>query len=63
MIPITNGGGHVAMVAVGPLVKNGFQSSGLYQHQNLLKMITTSLGIDGNLGSAAGASAMGEMMK
>ncbi|HEV2961756.1 MAG TPA: alkaline phosphatase family protein [Candidatus Angelobacter sp.] len=54
------GGGHIAMVVAGPRVKRGFQSSNQYQHQNLLKMIATYLGIDGNLGDAANASGMGE---
>jgi len=40
---------------VGSTVRTGFQSNSLYQHQNLLKMLTTYLGIDGNLGNAAAA--------
>lgn len=59
----TLGGGHVALVLVGPAVKQGFQSPNQYQHQNLLKMITNYLGIDGDLGSAANASGMGEFLK
>ena len=59
----TNGGGHVAFVAVGPLVKKGFQSTALYQHQNLLAMIAAYLGINGNLGSAAGASNMSDLLQ
>lgn len=59
----TLGGGHVSLVLVGPRVKRGFQSSNQYQHENLLKMITTYLGIDGNLGAAAGASSMGEFLQ
>ncbi|HEY6248432.1 MAG TPA: alkaline phosphatase family protein [Candidatus Angelobacter sp.] len=58
----TRGGGHVSLVVVGPKVKHGFQSSAVYQHQNLLKMITAYLGIDGNLGAAASASAMSEFL-
>lgn len=59
----TLGGGRVAMVAVGPLVKPGFQSATQYQHQNLLKMITTYLGVDGNIGNAASASPMAEFLQ
>jgi phosphatidylinositol-3-phosphatase len=59
----TNGGGHVAFVAVGPLVKKGFQSSVLYQHQNLLAMIAAYLGIDGNIGAAAGAPNMSDLLQ
>lgn len=58
----TLGGGHVALVLAGPNVKPSFQSANQYQHQNLLKMITTYLGIDGNLGAAANASGMGEFL-
>lgn len=58
----TNGGGHVAMVAVGPLVKPGSQSAVLYQHESLLKTITSYLGIDGNLGKAATAPAMSDLV-
>jgi phosphatidylinositol-3-phosphatase len=59
----THGGGHVAMVAVGPLVKKGFQSSVVYQHQNLLAMVAAYLGIDGNMGAAAGAPAMTDLLQ
>jgi phosphatidylinositol-3-phosphatase len=59
----TNGGGHVACVAVGPLVKKGFQSSTLYQHQNLLALIASYLGLDGNIGAAAGASPMSDLLQ
>lgn len=58
-----NGGGHVAFVAVGPLVKKGFQSSTLYQHQNLLALIASYLGIDGNIGAAAGAAPMSDLLQ
>jgi phosphatidylinositol-3-phosphatase len=59
----TNGGGHVPLVLAGPAVKQGFQSASLYQHQNLLKLITFYLGIDGDLGAATTASAMNEFLK
>ncbi len=59
----THGGGRVVMVMAGPNVKTGFQSSTLYQHENLLKTITTYMGIDGNIGNAANASAMTEFFK
>jgi len=57
-----HGGGHIAMVAVGPLVKPG-QSSTLYQFPNLLKTITNYLGLDGNIGSAAAAAPMGDLVQ
>ncbi len=57
------GGGRVAMVMAGPAVKAGVQSSNLYQHENLLKTITTFMGIDGSIGAAAGVNAMTEFFK
>ena len=59
----THGGGRVAAVVIGPLAKKGFQSTTLYQHQNLLKTITTYLGIDGNIGSAGSAAPMSDMLQ
>lgn len=56
------GGGRVPLVIVGSKVKRGFESTTQYQHQNLLKLITTYLGIDGDLGNATNASAMGEFL-
>ncbi len=58
----THGGGHIAMVAVGPLVKHGFQSTAFYQHENLLKSVAAYLGIDGNIGNAAGAAPMSDLI-
>jgi len=57
---LTHGGGQVALVVVGPEVKAGFRSTTFYQHQDLLRMIATYLGIDPNIGDAATASAMTE---
>ncbi|HJW99405.1 MAG TPA: alkaline phosphatase family protein [Terriglobales bacterium] len=59
----THGGGRIAMVMAGPNVKSGFQSSTLYQHQNLLKTITTYMGVDGNIGAAASAASIDEFLK
>jgi acid phosphatase len=59
----THGGGQVAMVMAGPNVKAGVQSSSFYQHENLLKAVTTYMGVDGNLGNAATAGAMSEFFK
>jgi len=57
-----HGGGRIAMVAVGPAVKHGFQSTTLYQHENLLKTIANYLGIDANIGNAAGAAPMTDLI-
>jgi len=59
----TNGGGRVAMVMAGPNAKTGFQSSRLYQHENLLRTITDYLGVDGNIGLASTATPMTEFLK
>ena len=58
-----HGGGRIAMVMAGSNVKSAFQSSTLYQHQNLLKTITTYMGVDGNIGAAASAASMDEFFK
>ena len=58
-----HGGGRIAMVMAGPNVKSAFQSSTLYQHQNLLKTITTYMSVDGNIGAAASAASMDEFFK
>jgi acid phosphatase len=57
-----HGGGHIALVAIGPAVKHGFQSPTLYQHENLLKTVAAYLGIDGNIGNAGGAAAMSDLI-
>jgi len=57
---LIHGGGQVALVIVGPKVKTAFRSTTFYQHQDLLKMIATYIGIDANIGDAAAASAMTE---
>jgi phospholipase C len=59
----THGGGQVAMVVAGPLVKKGFQTATFYQHENLLKFIATYLGIDANIGAAGNVSAIGEVLQ
>lgn len=58
----TNGGGHVAPVFWGPLVKAGSKqgSSTLYQHQSMLATIMASLGLANPPGQAGGAPLMSE---
>ncbi|MGD0975099.1 MAG: alkaline phosphatase family protein [Candidatus Korobacteraceae bacterium] len=41
----THGGGHISVVLVGPNVKPGYQSTILYQHQNLGRTIFEALGL------------------
>lgn len=57
----SNGGGRVVMVAVGPKVKQGYKSTTFYQHQDLLKMLATYMGIDSNIGDASVSSDMNEL--
>ena len=59
----THGGGHVAVVMAGPNVKTGFQSTTLYQHQDLLNTIANYMGIDPNIGGAGTANNMSEFFK
>jgi phosphatidylinositol-3-phosphatase len=62
-IDTTHGGGQVAVVIVGPKVKMAFRSTTLHQHQDLLKMIATYIGIDSNIGDAASAAGMPEFLQ
>lgn len=55
------GGGQVAMVMAGPHVKKGFQSSGLYQHENLLRTVLDALGVNSYPGQAVYAVDMVDM--
>lgn len=57
------GGGHVAMVAVGPAVQNGYRSTLHYQHQSLLKTVMESLGLTTFPGAASTAPAMSDVFK
>lgn len=54
------GGGHVAAVLAGPLVKKGFQTSTHYQHQNMLRTIMQAIGTGGYPGAAASAIPMSD---
>jgi phosphatidylinositol-3-phosphatase len=54
------GGGHVAMVVVGPKVRKGYKSTTLYQHQSTLRLISQALGLTTFPGKAAYAPTMGE---
>lgn len=60
---IENGGGHVAALLVGSMVKVGYQSTTLYQHENTLRLMLEALGATDFPGSAAGAADMTEFFK
>lgn len=58
-----HGGGRVAMLMIGPQVKNGFQSTTFYQHESTLRLVLSTLGISSFPGAAASAPDMGEFFK
>ena len=60
MSDVAHGGGHVAMVVVGPKVKKAFQSTTLFQHESTLRLALSTLGVNSFPGAAAHAPDMGE---
>lgn len=56
----SHGGGHVAMVVIGPHVKPGYQSTTTYQHQSILRFVLSTLGVHTYPGASAIAPDMGE---
>src|SRR5882724_64488 len=60
---ITNGGGQVTTVLVGPHVKTGFRSSTMYQHQSLLRLVLQLLNVSDMPGASAMANSMGEFFQ
>ena len=61
-IDIANGGGHVACVFWGPIVKAGYTqtSKNIYQHQNMLRTVMEVLSLPNPPGAAASAPDMSE---
>ena len=57
---LSNGGGHVATIVIGPQVKSGYQSTTLYQHESTLRLMCKMLGLTAFPGAAASAPDMGE---
>jgi phosphatidylinositol-3-phosphatase len=60
---VTNGGGQVMTVLVGPHVKTGFRSSTMYQHQSLLHTMLQLLNVNDMPGASAVAPSMGEFFQ
>jgi phosphatidylinositol-3-phosphatase len=56
----THGGGHVPAVLVGAMVKSGYQSTTLYQHESTLRLMMEGLGVSDLPGAAASAPDMSE---
>lgn len=59
----TNGGGQVATVLLGTNVKSGYQATGLYQHQSLLRLMLEAQGVSALPNGAATAPSMDEIWK
>lgn len=59
----SHGGGHVAMLVVGPAARPAYQSSTFYQHQNTLRLLVDTSGAAAAPGSSASASGMGEFLR
>ncbi|MBZ5505564.1 MAG: alkaline phosphatase family protein [Acidobacteriia bacterium] len=60
---VTNGGGQVMTVLVGPHVKAAFRSSTVYQHQSVLRTILQLLRVGDMPGASAIANSMGEFFQ
>ena len=60
---VTNGGGQVMTVLVGPHVKTAFRSSTVYQHQSVLRAILQLLRVGDMPGASAIANSMGEFFQ
>ncbi|HLJ29938.1 MAG TPA: alkaline phosphatase family protein [Candidatus Angelobacter sp.] len=60
---ITNVGGQVATVLVGPRVKTGFRSTTFYQHQSTLRLVLDSLRVSDLPNTAATAPSMSEFFQ
>jgi hypothetical protein len=58
----SHGGGHVAMVMIGPTVRPAYQSGTFYQHQSVLRLLVNSAGAAAAPGSSAAASGMSEFL-
>ena len=59
----TNGGGHVAMLVVGPAIKPAYKSASFYQHQSTLRLLVNAAGAATPPGSSGSASGMDEFLR
>jgi acid phosphatase len=60
---VTDGGGQVMTVLVGPHVKPAFRSSTMYQHQSLLRTVLELLKVSDMPGASAVSNSMGEFFQ
>ena len=56
----TDGGGHVAALIISAKAKQGFQSTTIYQHQSILRLILEGLGVSKLPGASSTAPETGE---
>lgn len=59
----SHGGGHVPAILVSPLVRTGYQSTTLYQHESTLRLILEGLGVSDLPGAASTAPDMTEFFQ
>ena len=59
----SQGGGHVAMLVLGPAVKPAYQTSTFYQHQNTLRLLVNGSGAAAPPSSSANAGDMSEFLR
>lgn len=59
----SHGGGHVAMLVIGPAAKPAYQSSTFYQHQNTLRLLVDTAGAAAAPGTSSSATGMGEFLR
>ncbi len=62
-IDAAHGGGHVPCILVGTHVKPGFQSTSLYQHENVLRLTLDLLRVTDHPGLSATAASMVEFFQ
>jgi len=60
---LANVGGHTVAVVVSPFAKKNYQSTTLYQHQNTLHFVLSSLGVPNYPGLSAVAQNMSEFLQ
>jgi acid phosphatase len=58
----TNGGGHIPVIILGPGVKAGFQSTTMYKHESVLRLIEEKLTVPVTLGNSTAAPSMDEFL-
>jgi len=60
---VMHGGGHIATILISPKVKAGYQGSGMYQHENLERLIADALRLSAIPGAGSSAGTMSEFFQ